>query len=146
MRIARKFENGQEITNSLREKELSQPLTIETDHLPLDLGGERGHRGMHVSSAYSRRQALGLDSPGELVKVIDPHQMLEKIDLDLADALGVDVVGHKNTTWKTFVHSCGSIRFFLEDFLDAGFNILDPVQAGVPVANLLALSETVRES
>ena len=35
---------------------------------------------------------------------------------------------HSHTTWKTFIHSCGSVRFFLEDFIDSGFDILNPVQ------------------
>jgi hypothetical protein len=35
---------------------------------------------------------------------------------------------HKNTTWKTFIHSCGSIRALLPDFIVAGFDIINPVQ------------------
>lgn len=35
---------------------------------------------------------------------------------------------HKNTKWKTFMHSCGSIIDFMEDFIDAGFDIVNPVQ------------------
>ncbi|NSW56366.1 MAG: methyltransferase [Armatimonadetes bacterium] len=35
---------------------------------------------------------------------------------------------HANTRWKTFIHSCGGIRPLLEDFIDAGFDILNPVQ------------------
>jgi hypothetical protein len=35
---------------------------------------------------------------------------------------------HKNTTWKTFTHSCGSVRALLPDFIEAGFDILNPVQ------------------
>ena len=35
---------------------------------------------------------------------------------------------HENTSWKTFIHSCGSIVAFLDDFIDAGFDILNPVQ------------------
>ncbi len=35
---------------------------------------------------------------------------------------------HKNTTWKSYIHSCGSIMALLNDFLDAGFDILNPVQ------------------
>jgi len=35
---------------------------------------------------------------------------------------------HSNTTWKTFIHSCGSVRALLPDFIDAGFDILNPVQ------------------
>jgi len=35
---------------------------------------------------------------------------------------------HKNTTWKTFTHCCGSVRALLPDFIEAGFDILNPVQ------------------
>jgi hypothetical protein len=35
---------------------------------------------------------------------------------------------HTHTPWKTFIHSCGSVRAFTEDFIDAGFDILNPVQ------------------
>jgi len=48
---------------------------------------------MHASSVYLLRQALKLDPPGTPVKVIDPYSFLGEIQPDLADALGVDVVG-----------------------------------------------------
>jgi uroporphyrinogen-III decarboxylase len=35
---------------------------------------------------------------------------------------------HANTNWKTFIHSCGAIVDFIPDFIDAGFDILNPVQ------------------
>jgi hypothetical protein len=35
---------------------------------------------------------------------------------------------HKNTKWKCFIHSCGSVRALLPDFVDAGFDIINPVQ------------------
>jgi len=35
---------------------------------------------------------------------------------------------HANTKWKTFIHSCGSVANLIEDFIDAGFDILNPVQ------------------
>ncbi len=35
---------------------------------------------------------------------------------------------HKNTNWKTFYHTCGSIVSYLEDFYEAGIDILNPVQ------------------
>jgi hypothetical protein len=35
---------------------------------------------------------------------------------------------HQNTTWKTFIHSCGSVVALIDDFIDAGFDILNPVQ------------------
>jgi hypothetical protein len=46
---------------------------------------------------------------------------------------------HENTTWKTFIHSCGSVIKLYPDFLDAGFDILNPVQtsaAGMEPARL----------
>ena len=35
---------------------------------------------------------------------------------------------HKNTSWKTFYHCCGSIVNYLDDFVDMGVDILNPVQ------------------
>jgi len=35
---------------------------------------------------------------------------------------------HKNTQWKSFIHSCGSVRALLPDFIEAGFEIINPVQ------------------
>ena len=35
---------------------------------------------------------------------------------------------HKNTEWKTFMHSCGSIYRLIPDFIESGFDILNPVQ------------------
>ncbi|HLV45365.1 MAG TPA: hypothetical protein VKY39_10425, partial [Aggregatilineales bacterium] len=80
----------------------------EPDKIPLDLGSAPV-TGMHVQSVYRLRQALGLDEPGTPVKIIDPFQNLGEIKPDLADALGVDVVGiwprkglfgFENTGWK----------------------------------------------
>jgi uroporphyrinogen-III decarboxylase len=35
---------------------------------------------------------------------------------------------HRNTAWKTFKHSCGSVERFLDSFIECGFEILNPVQ------------------
>lgn len=35
---------------------------------------------------------------------------------------------HRNTGWKTFKHSCGAVEKFLDSFIEAGFDILNPVQ------------------
>lgn len=35
---------------------------------------------------------------------------------------------HKHTKWKTFKHSCGSVEPLIPEFIDAGFDILNPVQ------------------
>jgi len=78
------------------------------DLVPADLGAS-AVTGMHVSSVYLLRQALGLDAPGTPVKVNEPYQMLGEIAPDLMDALGIDVVGivprntmfgYPNEGWK----------------------------------------------
>lgn len=35
---------------------------------------------------------------------------------------------HQNTPWKTFYHCCGSIVNYLDDFVEMGVDILNPVQ------------------
>lgn len=35
---------------------------------------------------------------------------------------------HQHTTWKTFKHSCGAVEPLLEGFIEAGFDIINPVQ------------------
>jgi hypothetical protein len=98
----------------------------ETDRIPLDLGG-CGVTGMHVTTVYKLRQALGLDSPGTPVKVIEPYQLLGAIEPDLIDALGVDVVeltgrgtmfGFEKTGWKEWTTFDGT-----PVLVPGGFNI-----------------------
>jgi len=46
---------------------------------------------------------------------------------------------HKNTTWKTFKHSCGAVANFIPHFINSGFDIINPVQfsaAGMVPAEL----------
>jgi len=35
---------------------------------------------------------------------------------------------HKNTSWKTFKHCCGAVESFMNLFIEAGFDIINPVQ------------------
>jgi hypothetical protein len=35
---------------------------------------------------------------------------------------------HSNSSWKTFIHSCGSVVDLIPDFIEAGFDVLNPVQ------------------
>ena len=48
---------------------------------------------------------------------------------------------HSKTNWKCFKHSCGSVERFLESMIEAGFDILNPVQcsaAGMEAEGLKA--------
>jgi hypothetical protein len=78
------------------------------DRVPVDFGGTHT-TGAHVSVVAKLRQALGLDSAGTPVKVIELHQMLGEVAADLQQALGVDIVkiptiknffGFENADWK----------------------------------------------
>jgi hypothetical protein len=35
---------------------------------------------------------------------------------------------HKNTNWKSFKHSCGAVEPLMQQFIDSGFDIINPVQ------------------
>ncbi|MFC1651000.1 uroporphyrinogen decarboxylase family protein [Candidatus Latescibacterota bacterium] len=41
---------------------------------------------------------------------------------------------HTHTRWKTFLHSCGSIYHFIPEWIDAGIDIINPVQ--ISAANM----------
>lgn len=49
---------------------------------------------------------------------------------------------HKNTRWKTFKHTCGSVAKFIPSFIEAGFDILNPVQCSAADMDPVALKET----
>jgi len=94
------------------------------DRVPLDLGAS-STTGMHASSVYLLRQALKLDPPGTPVKVIDPYSLLGEVGPDLADALGVDVVGlfaprnkfgFRNENWKPWTLFDGTPVLVAEAF------------------------------
>jgi len=96
----------------------------EPDRVPLDLGGS-AVTGMSVSTVYRLRQALRLDAPGRPVKVVEPFQMLGEIEADLAEALGVDVVGlglpatlfgFVNENWKAWTTFDGTPVLVPEGF------------------------------
>jgi len=91
-----------------RERVLKALNYEPTDRVPVDLGGTVTS-GAHVSVIANVRQALGLDKPGEPLKVIEPYQMLGEVAADLRQALGIDVVGlpgpkcmfgFENKDWK----------------------------------------------
>jgi Uroporphyrinogen decarboxylase (URO-D) len=49
---------------------------------------------------------------------------------------------HRSTEWKTFIHSCGSVWALLEDFIAAGFDILNPVQCSAANMDPFELKKT----
>ncbi|HLF34389.1 MAG TPA: uroporphyrinogen decarboxylase family protein [Cyclobacteriaceae bacterium] len=49
---------------------------------------------------------------------------------------------HNNTSWKTFKHSCGSVEPFINSFIEAGFDILNPVQVNAKGMEPVHLKKT----
>jgi len=49
---------------------------------------------------------------------------------------------HTNTNWKTFKHSCGAVENFMYRFIDAGFDIINPVQVSAKGMDPKHLKET----
>ena len=81
-----------------RERVLRALRYEPVDRIPVDLGGTVTS-GAQVSVVANLRQVLGLDKPGEPVKVNEPYQMLGEVAADLLEALEIDVVnfpGPKN--------------------------------------------------
>ena len=52
---------------------------------------------------------------------------------------------HENTSWKTFIHSCGSVEAFIPEFIDSGFDILNPVQTSAANMNPQVLKDKYGE-
>ena len=49
---------------------------------------------------------------------------------------------HQNTTWKTFIHSCGSVWNLYAHFIESGFDIHNPVQCSAAEMEPRRLKET----
>ncbi len=80
----------------------------QPDRIPVDFGSTMV-TGISVSVVSRVRRALGLDTPGARVKVIEPYQMLGEIAPDLRDRLHIDcaglfgtknMFGFENRGWK----------------------------------------------
>ncbi len=52
---------------------------------------------------------------------------------------------HSHTAWKTFKHSCGSVDRFIPSFIEAGFDILNPVQCSAANMDPTHLKEAYGE-
>jgi len=75
-----------------RERVLTALSHEEPDRVPLDLGASVV-TGIMASPLSELRLALGLDEPGDRIKVTDCYQILGEVTDDLREALGIDTVG-----------------------------------------------------
>ena len=69
-----------------------------------------------IASDDAGTQLSGLIAPDLFAEMIQPHYRR------VCDWV------HANTEWKTFLHSCGSVYDYIPVWIDAGIDILNPVQ------------------
>lgn len=48
---------------------------------------------------------------------------------------------HANTKWKIFIHSCGAVTQIIPDFIEAGFDILNPIQVSAKGMDAAVIKE-----
>ncbi len=101
----------------------------------------------YVWAVFDRQLEVALENVGRLIEAIGD-------DVDVAFVSGTDFgtqqglfmsvnsyremfkpyhvavnqLIHERTNWKTFIHSCGGVYDLIVDFIDAGFDVLNPVQ------------------
>lgn len=93
-----------------------------TDKIVVDFGATPVS-GIHVLTVSRLREYFGLAK--QAVKVVEPYQMLGEVDNELAEVLGVDVIGitprtnifgFENKNWKEFKTFWGQEVLVPEDF------------------------------
>lgn len=124
--------------NLLEPKGLRDP-NVWYEYLALHPDYIKGIFGMWIESAMKNlelyRQAVGdridvifmggTDFGGQQGPLVSPKMFRELWKPHFSRAN--DWV-HQNTNWKTFYHSCGSVAKLLDDFVEMGVDILNPVQ------------------
>ena len=48
---------------------------------------------------------------------------------------------HEHTTWKIFKHSCGAVLPIIPGFIEAGFDILNPIQISAKAMDIQVLKQ-----
>ncbi|MCX6884588.1 MAG: methyltransferase [Verrucomicrobia bacterium] len=59
---------------------------------------------------------------GPFISVADYRDLYKPFHKQINDLI------HRRSGWKTFIHSCGSVYKLLPEFIEAGFDVLNPVQ------------------
>jgi hypothetical protein len=84
---------------------------------------ERIHQvvGEHIDLVFLTGTDFGAQN-GPLISPRTYRELFKPFHAQLNDWV------HTHTSWKTFMHSCGSIWRLLDDMVDAGFDVINPVQ------------------
>jgi hypothetical protein len=90
--------------------------------------------GNRITAAYLSGTDFGAQN-GPFVSPNTYRQLFQPFHKQVNDWV------HRNTTWKAFIHSCGSVWALVDDFIAAGFDILNPVQCSAANMNPLELKK-----
>ena len=101
----------------------------------------------YVLAVFERQCEIGLKNAGTLIDLLGERVQavfLTGTDFGTQRGLFISVQSyrdlfksfhkrindfiHAHSGWKTFIHSCGSVREMIPEFIEAGFDILNPVQ------------------
>jgi hypothetical protein len=101
----------------------------------------------YVRAVFDRQLEVALDNVGRLIEAVGDnvdvafvsgtdfgtqHGLFMSVkayrDLFKPYHVAVNRLIHERTNWKTFIHSCGGVYDLIADFVDAGFDVLNPVQ------------------
>ena len=101
----------------------------------------------YVRAVFDRQLEVALDNVGRLIDAVGDHVDVAFVsgtdfgaqhglfmslstyrDVFKPYHIAVNRLIHERTSWKTFIHSCGAVYDLIPDFIEAGFDVLNPVQ------------------
>ncbi len=124
-----------------RERVLKAINHEEPDRLPLDIGSNV-QSGIMAHALDRLRRYLGFTTKPVKVYGVFPPELFEELHMPHFTILNKWI--HENTSWKTWVHSCGSISRILPYIVKSGFifNTVHNIQHGTPPENVTTAYDT----
>jgi hypothetical protein len=118
-------------------------------------------RPEYIHEIFTRQTEIAIRNLEKLYAVVDNHidaVFICGTDFGTQDSqfCGIDTLDemylpyykkmndwiHEHTNWKTFKHSCGAVEPFIGKFIEAGFDILNPVQVSAKGMDPVHLKNT----
>jgi hypothetical protein len=81
--------------------------------------------GDDVQAAFTTGTDFGTQT-GLFLSVESYRELYKPLHRTVSDFI------HRHSNWKVFIHSCGAVAQLVPEFIDAGFDILNPVQCSCP--------------
>ncbi|MCI8332891.1 MAG: methyltransferase [Clostridiales bacterium] len=103
-------------------------ITLKNMELYYQVAGNKLDVMVHTGTDFAHQHGL-LISPDMYRELFQPYHK------QVNDWI------HKHTEWKTFIHCCGSVVPLVPDFIDAGFDILNPIQVSADNMDAAMLKE-----